>query len=147
MNFLSKNMEPYVLITVFTEVIMQWLISSCSSKSLTYFLSLLPLFSFSLHLSFVAQGEAAIQRPMAPAGSQMCGRMTCWPGGLPAVKQEAPSLSTSSFQTEPTPAATSRPRGENHTPRRESSGGNNGHINTIDNSNVNEMHDLKNCKI
>lgn len=102
---------------------------------LTYFLTSLTLFSFMLHRSF--QGEAATRMPMPPAGSQMCGRMTCWPDGLPAVNQEAPFPLTSFFPTEPTPVPTSRLHGENHIQRRESSGGNDQHISAINNSDAN----------
>lgn len=83
---------------------------------------------------------------MPPAGNQMCARTTCWPGGRPAVKQEAPSPSTSSSRTEPTPAPTSPPHVENNTQRRASSGGNSQRMSTVNNCDVNEMCDFKSCK-
>lgn len=61
----------------------------------------------------------------------MCGRMTCWPDGLPAVNQDAPFPLTSFFPTEPTPVPTSRLHGENHIQKRESSGGNDQHNSAI----------------
>lgn len=61
---------------------------------------------------------------MLPAGNLMYGKMTCWPEEQPAATPDARFPSTSFFQTEPTPAATSRPRDANNTQRKESSGGN-----------------------
>ena len=88
-------------------------------------------FTFYALSLFVAQGEAATQRPTPPAGSQMCERMTCWPDGLPAVNQEAPFPLTSFFPTEPMSAPTSPLSDENHIRRKESSGGNDQHMSTI----------------
>lgn len=74
---------------------------------------------------------------MPPAGSQMCGRMTCWPDVLPAVNQGAPFPLTSFFPIEPTPVATSQLHGENHIQRRESSGGNHQQISAINDYDAN----------
>lgn len=84
---------------------------------------------------------------MPPAGGQMCGRMTCWPDGLPAVNQEAPFPLTSFFPTEPMPAPTSRLRAENHIRRKESSGGKCQHMNTIHYSNADLIHNLFSLKV
>lgn len=67
----------------------------------------------------------------------MCGRMTCWPDGLPAVTQEALFPLTSFFPTEPMPVPTSQLHGGNHIQRRESSGGNDQHMSAMNNSDAN----------
>lgn len=54
----------------------------------------------------------------------MCGRMTCWPDGLQAVNQEAPSPLISFFPIEATPVPMSLPREGNHILKKGSSGGN-----------------------
>lgn len=90
------------------------------------------------------QGEAATRRLTLRAGGQMCGKMTCWPDGQPAVKQEAPFPLTSFFQTEPTPAPTSRLHAENHIQRKESSGGNDQHISAV-NDQMQIMYFIQKC--
>lgn len=129
-RWIKANIAPYALTTVQH---LQRLLCKDPNPNRDSFIFYTPLL-------FVAQGEAATQRQMPPAESQMCERMTCWPDGPPAVKRGVQFPLTSFFPTEPTQAPTSRLHAENHTWRKESRGGNGLHMNTINDFNADLIH-------